>query len=174
MALSHLLSPDGSSIRFNKIASLKAGMEEHPDAYVVKKKADLEEIPLKVLVALNNRVAGIAEDVEEVKKFPNKEEAIKVVFPFLRKYGEKGKEVEGGGRGRSSSFKGCIITRNQPENPRRGETSHGYRAWELIEDGMTFEEYMEKLNKADPPIPGGAKHLRHDWKAGRVTVEKPE
>jgi hypothetical protein len=172
MALSYLLSPDGSSTSYRKIASLKAGQEANPDAFVIKKKADMEEVPLKVMIALNNRVASVVEEVEEVNRFPNKEEAIKVVFPFLRKHSVEGAEAEGGGRGRSSSFKGCIITRNVPENPRRGETSHGYRAWELIEDGMTFEAYMEKLSKTD--IPGGAKHLRHDWKLGKITVEKPE
>lgn len=173
MALSYLLSPDGSSISYRKIASLKAGQEANPEAFVVKKKADLEDVPLKAMVELNNRVAGTVEDVEAVKRFANKEEAIKTVFPFLRKYSEEGTEVEGGGRGRTSSFKGCIITRNVPENPRRGETSHGYRAWELIEDGMTYELYMERI-KADPTLKEhGAKHLRHDWKAGRVSIEKP-
>jgi len=169
MASSYLLSPDGSSTSFKKVASLKAAMEENKSAFVIKKKADLEEVSLKAMVALNNRVASVVEEVEEVKRFKDKIEAIKVVFPFLRKHSAEGAEAEGGGRGRSSSFKGCIITRNVSENPRRGETSHGYRAWELIKDGMTFEAYMEALAKTD--IPGAAKHLNHDFKAGRVTIE---
>jgi hypothetical protein len=138
MALSYLLNPDGTSVVFKKIGSLKAAMEAAPKSFKVTKKADLEDVPLKVLVALNNRVAGIVEEVETVKRFPSKEEAIPVVFPFLRKHSDEGKEVEGGGRGRPSSFRGKKITRNVAENPRRKDT-HGWRAWELIKDGMTFE-----------------------------------
>jgi len=168
MAMSYLLSPDGSSVSFKSVGSLKAAAEVVKDAYVIKKKADLENVPLKTLVALNNRVAGIVEEVSEVSRFSNKEEAIAAVFPFLRKHSDEGVEVEGSGRGRPSSFKGKKITKNLPENPRRKDT-HGWRAWELIEDGMTFEAYEEACKKAE--IPGLTKHLRHDFNMGRVTIE---
>jgi hypothetical protein len=168
MALSYLLFPDGTSVCYKKIGSLRAAAEKADKAFKVTKKADLEDVPLKAMVALNNRVAGIVEEVEAVKRFASKEEAIPVVFPFLRKHSDEGEEVEGGGRGRPSSFRGKKITRTMAENPRRKDT-HGWRAWELIEDGMTFEDYEEACKKAE--IPGLTKHIRHDFNLGRVTIE---
>ena len=168
MALSFLLSPDGSSQSFRKIGSLNAAKEGNTEAFVIRNKDDMGDVPLKVLVELHARVASENEDVEPVKRFANKEEAITTVYPLLRKYSEAGEEVEGGGRGRPSSFKGCTIRRNVAENPRRGDT-HGWYAWELIKDGMTWEEYEEAVKKAD--IQGGTKHARHDWKLGRLTID---
>ena len=59
------------------------------------------------------------------------------------------------------SFKGCKIFKNQQENPRR-PGSLGFAAWELLQDGMTFDEYLA--------AGGGGNHLRWDWDHGLVRI----
>ncbi len=45
-------------------------------------------------------------------------------------------------KGRASEFTGQRIIRLKKENPRR-EGSKGYQSWEVIEKGMTYEQYIE-------------------------------
>lgn len=69
--------------------------------------------------------------------------------------------------GRPSKFKGLRIFKLIDVNPRR-EGTLGHANWELIEDGMTYEEYKA--------AGGRRKDLQNDIDYGRIQVryEQPE
>ena len=62
--------------------------------------------------------------------------------------------------GRQLKFSGKKIYKKIPYNPRRKDT-FGYRSWELIEDGMTYEEYID----------AGGRYKDLKWDLDRKWVE---
>ena len=65
-------------------------------------------------------------------------------------------------RGRPPQFAGKRIFKLRKANPRR-EGTHGYRSWELLYDGMTYEEYLKA---------GGRRNdLQWDLDRNRVEVK---
>ena len=59
------------------------------------------------------------------------------------------------------SFKGCKIKKLVGDNPRKPGTN-GHAAWQLLQDGMTFEEYTT--------AGGSGPHLRWDWEHNWVDI----
>ena len=65
-------------------------------------------------------------------------------------------------RGRKSQYAGKKLYRKTQENPRR-KGSHGFHSFEVIEDGITYEEFLERG--------GRLKDLDWDISKGHVTVK---
>ena len=64
--------------------------------------------------------------------------------------------------GRRSKFSGKRIYKKIDYNPRDAiKKGHGYRSWELIEDGMTYEEYID----------AGGRYQDLNWDLEREWVE---
>ena len=176
MAISYLVYTDNMAVlRFrNKRSQLAAWGEDEGAIRVSAKTAeeDLGVLNMEQLTAIYNQSV---DESEQKSKFKNKALALEAAVGALDAAAEDGPNIdapEGGAgpRGRKSIFFGKRIWRNVEgdENPRR-EGSWGAKAWDLIEDGMTFEAYMEAVDKAG--IPGGSKHLRYDFDQGRITAE---
>lgn len=74
------------------------------------------------------------------------------------------KTGEGTGAGRTSAFAGKVIRKVADGNPRR-EGSLGYKSWEILKNGMTYEKYIAA---------GGRRgDLAWDLAHGFVKLEKP-
>jgi hypothetical protein len=63
------------------------------------------------------------------------------------------------------SYKGLYIHKLVEDNPRR-PVADGHKAWECIEEGMLYEDYVE--------AGGASKHLRYDWERGRIELRNNE
>ena len=64
------------------------------------------------------------------------------------------------GATKASAFSGKIIRRLVKENPRRKGT-HGHKSWNLLKNGMTYEQYIE----------AGGRRGDLAWDAERKNVE---
>lgn len=73
------------------------------------------------------------------------------------------KQRNANGAGRTSQFAGMRIIRLVKENPRR-EGSNGYKSWNVIKKGMTYEEFIK--------AGGNAGSLRKEVALGRVKMKK--
>lgn len=71
--------------------------------------------------------------------------------------------------GKASSLKGKKLYKKVKDNPRRKGT-HGFKAYALIKDGMTYEAFIAAADKAKIGG-GGAKHLRWEIDRGRVVAK---
>lgn len=73
------------------------------------------------------------------------------------------KKAAANGAGRTSQFAGLRIVRLQKENPRR-EGSEGWKSWNVIKKGMTYEEFIK--------AGGSAGSLRKEVANGRIKMKK--
>jgi hypothetical protein len=71
--------------------------------------------------------------------------------------------TNGEAAGRPSAFAGKVIRKVADENPRR-EGTHGYKSWQLIKSGMTYEKYIA--------AGGRRQDLAWDLERGYVKLEK--
>lgn len=139
------------------------------DGILVEGVAQLEGMSLSELVAIYNTM--VDED-SMISKFRDKTTAVQRVWAYITDNAttiDPDQIRSGKSKGRPSRFSGKKIFRNQAENPRKPNT-HGWHAWDLITDGMTYEEYMSACDAAS--IGGrGLKHLNWCYDRGFVGAE---
>jgi hypothetical protein len=165
-------------------AEVAQGTTDGNGAWCVSSQAGLKDVPTALLITLYNIAASEPEShAKTITKFSDRQTAEKRVWPvieYLAKPGatpepvastsepseegddmatKKGKKTrkpraEGGAaRGRKSKFEGKKIYKLVSENPRRKGT-HGYKAFDILTNGMTYETYIERG--------GEPKHLQWD------------
>lgn len=137
-------------------ASPKALVEfynQHSGAKPITKFKDQPTAKRRIaeLVAAHNELASGSSKASEVKK---KEKASKPA-----------KAAGDGKRGRKSPMTGKKLYKvgeHKKTNPRR-EGTHGYKSWEKIKDGMTYEDFVK----------GGGRNrdLAHDVQEGRIELK---
>jgi hypothetical protein len=171
-----LINLAGATVQiFDSPADAKTRLDE--GSVLVTKVAEMENVPSATLTALYNK-AALAGGGKEIKKFADRESGNKRTFDALELIATKGTPGEkvanvktprkpraegesSGRRGRTSSFAGGTLTKQQKENPRR-EGTHGYNSYALIRDGMKYETFIEKG--------GRLKDLAWDVAKGYVVV----
>jgi hypothetical protein len=179
MAIQYLINADDATVlRFRNKRSLEAAHEANGGLVAAEKNLaeTIGELTKANLQALADRSVGVEGGPEESTNFKTKGDALAAAVVAVPLIAEDGPNIPapestgGGTRGRRSAFAGLSITRNTEggANPRR-EGSWGAKAWDLIEDGMSFEDYMTKV--AETSIPGGSKHLKWDYDRGNVTIQ---
>lgn len=142
-------------LRYTRTDQARIYRDRTPGAVLVTIPDELTDLSHEQLAQLYN----LANPDKPTKRFSDKEKASEKVFPLLRDIsatGVKAKPATPGERGRPSRYKNMRIVRKVAANPRKPGT-HGFKAWELITDGMTFEEYMAAAKDVGG---GGLKHLR--------------
>lgn len=173
MAKHFLITAAAAVTFFDKASQANAAKGEGD--FVVSAQKDLQNIPGPVLIAVYND-AAVKGQGKTVAKFADKETAARRVWPTLDFLAKRGTVVEGaprakrektarepgtGQRGRTSQFAGKVIKMIVTENPRR-EGTFGYKSWEVMRDGMTFEDYIA--------AGGRRKDLAWDISYGRVKM----
>jgi hypothetical protein len=165
-------------------AEVSQGTAEGNGAWCVSSQAGLKDVPTALLITLYNIAASEPEShAKTITKFSDRQTAEKRVWPVIEYLAKPGKEpaaaapstsepseegdmagkktkktkkarAEGGAaRGRKSKFEGKKIYKLVSENPRRKGT-HGYKAFDILTNGMTYETYIERG--------GEPKHLQWD------------
>jgi hypothetical protein len=104
------------------------------------------------------RVAELIKAHNELAGPTSKESGIKK----MTEAPTKPKTEKSNSRGRTSSFAGKTIVKIAAENPRR-EGTNGWKSWNLIKDGMTYEQFVAA---------GGRRvDLAWDLKAGHLELK---
>lgn len=122
----------------------------------IKKFSDRATAEKRVaeLITAHNELAGGSSKDTVVKK------AVKAAAKEA-----KSESSEDGSRGRSSAAEGKRIHKVgefKSTNPRR-EGTHGFRSWEAIKDGMSYDEFIE--------AGGRNRDLMHDVNLGRIELK---
>ena len=146
----------------------KAGrMVRARDGILVRSRDELEAESISGLVSLWNTIST---EEKQVDKFRDKATGINRLWSKITALAQSCHESPATGEpaGRPSRWAGKKIFRNVAENPRKPNT-HGHLAWELITDGMTYEEYMVKCD--EEKVGGrGLKHLNWCVHRNLITV----
>jgi hypothetical protein len=121
---------------------------------VIQKFTDRQTAERRVaeLIQASNELAGGTSKVSALKK---KEKESKKM---------SSENTEKASRGRTSSAEGKHIYKIgewKKTNPRR-EGTHGYKSWEAIKDGMSYDEFLTSG--------GRNRDLMHDVKLGRIEI----
>jgi len=121
---------------------------------VIQKFSDRQTAERRVseLIQASNELAGGTSKVSALKK---KEKESKKM---------SSENTEKASRGRTSSAEGKHIYKIgewKKTNPRR-EGTHGYKSWEAIKDGMSYDEFLTSG--------GRNRDLMHDVKLGRIEI----
>lgn len=136
----------------------------------IKKFTDRESAEQRVneLIAAHNDLAsGNSKESKPAKagKGAKAPKAAKEKPAKAPKAPKQPKEKGEGGQGRSSGAAGKKIYKvgeHKKTNPRR-EGTHGYKSWEAIKDGMTYEAFIE--------AGGRNRDLMHDVNQGRLELK---
>lgn len=124
------------------------------DGIYISGRDQLENEDTSELVSLYNTI----EVANPLVRFRDRPTAISRVWKLLEDNAKPGPDTSRYDKsGRPSRFAGKKLFRNVAENPRK-PGSHGHLAWEIIRDGMTYEEYMAEASEKQVGG-GGLKHL---------------
>lgn len=144
-----------------------ARMVRVKDGILVRSEEELSNESISGLVSLWNTI--VPED-QHVEKFRDKPTGVKRVWGKIAELAQSVHEhvATGGPAGRPSRYTGKKIFRNVAENPRKPNT-HGAVAWDLITDGMTYEDYMTRCDEQQ--VGGrGLKHLNWCVHRNLITI----
>lgn len=151
MSTAYVVSSTGS-VRSFRNATLAAAVAAHlgADKNFVATDKDLSKIPTPVLVLMHNEVRP----EKPVQRFADRKTAEKRLMGVLEVQAKPGTVPDGvtaakssgskgGGErpGRTSTFAGKKIIKLVSENPRR-EGTHGWKSWDALRSGMTYESYI--------------------------------
>ncbi len=137
-------------------ADLVKFYNEHSGSRPIVKFSDRKTAEHRVeqLIQAHNELACGTSKTSNLKKIAKMEEKPKT---------NNGSE-EKASRGRTSEGTGKKIFKlgdHKTKNPRR-EGTHGWKSWEIIKDGMSYEDYVA--------AGGRNRDLMHDVKLGRIEL----
>lgn len=156
---------------YERITVAQARAAEIPGSITVSKQEDLVNLDAKLLVSLYNVAASEPEShAKTIQRFSDGATAAKRTWPVIEYLAKPGaipaitqstsaesdepmaskkkstkkaaKSSATPGAGRPSAYAGKYIYKLAKENPRRAGTL-GAKAWDLIRNGMTYEQYIE-------------------------------
>jgi len=138
-------------LNYNRVA------DKIPTSELVSVYNSFADTPVKKFTDRATAMKRAAKLLEE--KVISLDEIKKLVCDDTKKDLEKIKTNKGG-QGKKSQYAGKKIYKKVKDNPRR-EGTHGHRSWELIKNGMTYEEY----------ISAGGRNNDFTWDLARDRIE---
>jgi hypothetical protein len=164
-----LLFPDRVE-SYERAPVAKARLSEVKSGVLVSTEKDLLKVDVKLLVSIYNVAASEpGQKAQTVNRFSDQKAAARRVFPVIEYLAKPGpipaitsstenadmaskkksstkksaakKTTNGESAGRPSAFSGKTIHKLVDKNPRREGTA-GYKAWEKLRSGMTYEQYL--------------------------------